>query len=76
MTPPAPFLIAAVGRYYGMDIGVSGGWPVCIGPMRNGRIISLSSCSTMWQCQTNWPGAVNCAPHAGYLTRERDDRVL
>ena len=44
--------------------------------MRNGRIISLSSCSTIWQCQTNWPGVVNCAPHAGYLARERDDRVL
>src|SRR3990172_361947 len=24
------------------------------GPIRYGRIISLSSCSTMWQCQTNW----------------------
>ena len=22
------------------------------------RIISLSSCSTMWQCHTNWPGVV------------------
>ena len=28
--------------------GASGG----IGPTWNGRIISLSSCSTMWQCQT------------------------
>jgi len=30
--------------------------PGCSGPMRYGRIISLSSCSTMWQCQTYWPG--------------------
>jgi hypothetical protein len=29
------------------------------GPTRIGRIISLSSCSTMWQCQTNWPGRSN-----------------
>ena len=29
------------------------GCPGCLGPMRSGRIISLSSCSTMWQCQTN-----------------------
>ena len=29
------------------------------GPIRYGRIISLSSCSTMWQCQTNWPGWPN-----------------
>jgi hypothetical protein len=37
------------------------GWPGCTGPMRYGRIISLSSCSTMWQCHTNCPGLVNCA---------------
>ena len=37
------------------------GWPGCKGPMRYGRIISLSSCSTMWQCQTNWPAVLNCA---------------
>lgn len=30
------------------------------GPMRYGRIISLSSCSTMWQCQTNVPALLNC----------------
>ena len=37
------------------------GWPGCTGPMRYGRIISLSSCSTMWQCQTNWPAVSNRA---------------
>ncbi len=31
------------------------------GPTRNGRIISLSSCSRMWQCQTNRPARVNLA---------------
>src|SRR6266487_161815 len=35
--------------------GYPAGWPGCGGPIRYGRIISLSSCSTMWQCQTNWP---------------------
>ena len=35
------------------------GCPGCRGPMRYGRIISLSSCSTMWQCQTNWPSLSN-----------------
>jgi hypothetical protein len=39
--------------------GYPAGWPGCTGPIRYGRIISLSSCSTMWQCQTNWPGLVN-----------------
>jgi hypothetical protein len=27
--------------------------------MRYGRIISLSSCSTMWQYHTNWPALTN-----------------
>jgi hypothetical protein len=40
---------------------VQSGWPGCGGPMRYGRIISLSSCSTMWQCHTNWPGVLNRA---------------
>jgi hypothetical protein len=31
------------------------------GPIRYGRIISLSSCSTMWQCQTYCPGLSNFA---------------
>ena len=52
------------------------GWPGCSGPMRYGRIISLSSCSTMWQCQTNWPGVVELRPDAGDLARVGDDRVL
>jgi hypothetical protein len=33
--------------FYGLDYVVGG-----FGPMKYGRIISLSSCSTMWQCQT------------------------
>ena len=37
------------------------GCPGCSGPMRYGRIISLSSCSTMWQCHTNWPAVGKCA---------------
>lgn len=41
--------------------GLSAGWPGCSGPIRNGLIISLSSCSTMWQCHTYWPGPVNRA---------------
>jgi hypothetical protein len=32
---------------------------VGIGPIAYGRIISLSSCSTMWQCQTKSPGMSN-----------------
>ena len=32
-----------------------------IGPMKYGRIISLSSCSTMWQCHTNRPPTPNRA---------------
>jgi len=39
--------------------GYEVGWPGCAGPIRYGRIISLSSCSTMWQCHTNWPGESN-----------------
>jgi hypothetical protein len=35
------------------------GCPGWTGPMRYGRIISLSSCSRMWQCHTNWPGVSN-----------------
>jgi hypothetical protein len=31
------------------------------GPTSNGRIISLSSCSTMWQCHTKRPGMSNLA---------------
>jgi hypothetical protein len=31
------------------------------GPTKYGRIISLSSCSTMWQCQTYSPGMSNRA---------------
>jgi len=30
-------------------------------PMKYGRIISLSSCSTMWQCQTKSPGTLKVA---------------
>ncbi len=38
------------------------GWPR-FGPMETtyGRIISLSSCSTIWQCQTYRPGISNLA---------------
>lgn len=35
------------------------GCPDWTGPVRYGSIISLSSCSSMWQCQTYCPGAVN-----------------
>ena len=45
----------------GYGIGIVPGCPGCTGPIRYGRIISLSSCSTMWQCQTNCPGLLNCA---------------
>jgi len=41
--------------------GMLPGCPSCSGPMRNGRIISLSSCSTMWQCHTNCPFFLNWA---------------
>ena len=44
---------------------------VARGPMRYGRIISLSSCSTMWQCHTNWPGVVEPRPDAGDLPGRR-----
>jgi hypothetical protein len=40
-------------------VNVHSGWPGCSGPIRYGLIISLSSCSTMWQCQANWPAVVN-----------------
>ena len=40
---------------------IATGCPGCSGPMRKGRIISLSSCSTMWQCHTNCPGLRNRA---------------
>ncbi len=49
----------------------------CAGPIRYGRIISLSSCSTMWQCQTNWPTCrLKSHPHPGDFARISDDGVL
>jgi hypothetical protein len=55
--PKVALVTARPQRVYGP--GYPAGWPGCTGPIRYGRIISLSSCSTMWQCQTNWPGLVN-----------------
>ena len=57
--PPISMMVPS-----GRAVRVYMGCPGCSGPMRYGRIISLSSCSTMWQCQTNWPGVVNCALNA------------
>ena len=46
---------------WALDQGLGAGWPGCSGPIRYGRIISLSSCSRMWQCQTYWPACAKCA---------------
>jgi hypothetical protein len=48
--PEAALATPAMGPlwYYGFPCG----FPCPRGETTNGRIISLSSCSTMWQCQT------------------------
>ena len=52
------------------------GCPGCTGPMRYGRIISLSSCETMWQCQYELAGRVELCPNAGDLAWIGGNRVF